>query len=145
MKAPGVGLIPPAGLLKDLQVEGRLEQAVQVADAFEGPLERRGLARFHGDDEGQRVLGIAGLLHDGANVDALAGQRSGDLGDDAGPVVDQEADVVGNLELRGSHSLGRMEFRLAAIRCARASRSLTTATAVGCPPAPWPEKTTSPP
>ena len=29
--------------------------------------------------------------------------------------------------------------------CATARRSETTATAVGSPPAPWPEKTTSPP
>ena len=47
---------------------------------------------------GSACGGIAGLLHDGANVDLLVGQRGGNGGDDAGAVVDQEADVMGNLE-----------------------------------------------
>ena len=45
------------------------------------------------------MSGIACFLHDGANVDLLVGKRRGDGGDDSRPVFNEEADVMGDLEL----------------------------------------------
>ncbi len=87
-----------------------------AADGLQCAFEGRGLARLDGDHEGQCVLRIAGLLHDGANVDLLFGQCAGNLGHNSGPVIDQEADVMGNLELGADARRDRPESPPAAIR-----------------------------
>ena len=90
-------------LLQHLQIQRLDQHAIHGADRGEGALQRGGLAGLDSDHKGQRVGGIAGLLHDGADVDLLVGKRRGDGGHDARPVFDQEADVMGNLEL-GAHA-----------------------------------------
>jgi hypothetical protein len=47
-----------------------------------------------GDDEGEVVLGVAGELQDGFEADVFGREDAGELGDDAGAVVDAEAQVV---------------------------------------------------
>ena len=49
--------------------------------------------------KGSACCGIAGLLHDGADVDFFFGEGAGNFGDDAGAIDDGETDVVRNLEL----------------------------------------------
>jgi len=116
-------------LLEHLQFERIFNEAIHGAKGGEGALHGRGLAGLDGDDEGQRVLGIAGLLHDGANIDAFFGEGAGDFGDDAGTIDDGEADVMrtSNSAPRRAGSEGISTRRES---WARASRSLTTATAV---------------
>ena len=86
-------------LFEHLQDQRFFDEAIHGAKGGEGALHGRGLAGFDGNDEWQRVRGIAGFLHDGANVDAFLGEGAGDFGNDAGTVDDGEADVVRNFEL----------------------------------------------
>ena len=66
---------------------------------------------------GQAVLGVAGALQDGVDVGADFGKRAGDGGDDAGLVVDDEAEVVRGEELAGDLALADGELDgLAALR-----------------------------
>ena len=55
---------------------------------------------------GSACGGIAGLLHNGANVDLLIGQCGGNGGDDTGAVHDHEADVMRDFEF-GADVRGR--------------------------------------
>ena len=128
-----------------MQAERALEHAVHLGHGGDGLLDGGGEAGLGGDDEGQAVLGVAGALEDGVDVGADFGERAGDGGDDAGLVVDDEAEVVRGEEFAGDlAACGRGAGRRLE-PCATARMSETTATAVGSPPAPWPEKTTSPP
>src|ERR1700678_4034131 len=73
-------------LLEHLQIEGFDEHAVHAANGAESSLQRGALTRLDGYYKGQRVRRIAGLLHDGANIDLFMGERGGDGGHDAGAI-----------------------------------------------------------
>ena len=66
---------------------------------MQGALKSGCFARLDGDHERQCVGRVARLLHDGANIDLLLGQRGGDGGDDAGAVLDKKSNVMGNFKL----------------------------------------------
>ena len=101
-------------------------------------------AGFDGDDEGEIAFLVAGALEEGVDVDFFCGEGAGDFGDDARAILHDEADVVAELEF-AADMRGRLGRSAARDPWASEIRSETTATAVGLPPAPWPEKTTSPP
>jgi len=129
---------------KDLHDLRGLDHELHFGHLGDGFIERGTQAGLGGDDEGEAVAGVAAVLQDGVDVDANLGERAGDGGDDAGGVFDNEAQVV-----RGEDVSGDLDF---VGREADADAAFGDGEDVagdgyccGCPPAPWPEKTTSPP
>jgi hypothetical protein len=59
-------------LFKHLQVQRLFKQTIHLADARQGSLQRRGLARLHGHHERQRMRRIPSLLYDRPNVNPLS-------------------------------------------------------------------------
>ena len=56
------------------------------------------------------MLVVAGALEDGVDVGSDLGESSGDGGDDAGTVVDDETEIVGRDEVAGDAASVDGEF-----------------------------------
>ncbi len=87
---------------------------------------------------------MAAVLQERVDVDLLLRERARDSGDDPRLVGDDKAKVVRCVHVAG-HSvfLNRKAHGRASVR--NRQNIAHNATAVGCPPAPWPLNTTSPP
>ena len=81
---------------------------IQPSDLLEPAIQHRAVARLKGHDKRQRGLWETRFLEYRVDADPISRQHRRKFGDNAGPIVDDEADIVRYRELSADR---RRDFR----------------------------------